>query len=40
MFKALKRIEADVDPSQVRDDILDFIRKSELVIAGHKFVGA
>lgn len=40
VFNALKRIETDVDPSQVRDDILDFIRKSELVIAGHKFVGA
>lgn len=39
VFNALKRIEADVDPSEVRDDILNFVRESKLVIAGHRFKG-
>lgn len=40
VFNALKRIEADVDQSVWRDDILDFVRASKLVIAGHRFKGA
>ncbi len=36
VFNALKRIEADIDPSPERDEILDFIRDSNLRIAAHR----
>lgn len=37
VFNALKRIEADIDPSDVRDEILNFVRENNLRIAGDTF---
>lgn len=35
VFNALKRIEADIDESPVREEIINFIRDNNLKIAGH-----
>ncbi|MDE6369829.1 MAG: acyl-ACP--UDP-N-acetylglucosamine O-acyltransferase [Muribaculaceae bacterium] len=37
VFNALKRIEADIEPGAVRDEILDFIRDNNLKIVADKF---
>lgn len=37
VFNALKRIEADIDPSDVRDEILNFVRENNLRVAGDTF---
>ena len=37
LFNALKRIETDIDKSDVRDEILDFIRSNGMKIAGDRF---
>ena len=34
VYNALKRIEADIDPSELRDDILNFIRDNNMRIVG------
>ena len=34
VFKAIKRIEADIEPSPIRDSILGFIRESRLKLVG------
>lgn len=34
VYNALKRIEADIDPSELRDDILSFIRDNNMRIVG------
>ncbi|MDE6136238.1 MAG: acyl-ACP--UDP-N-acetylglucosamine O-acyltransferase [Muribaculaceae bacterium] len=34
VYNALKRIEADIDPSELRDDILNFIRENNMRIVG------
>lgn len=34
VYNALKRIEADIDPSELRDDILGFIRENNMRIVG------
>lgn len=39
LFNALKRIEADIDQSEVRDEILSFVRRNDLKIAGDRFDG-
>lgn len=36
VFNALKRIETDIDPSPERDEIIEFIRNSDLRIAAHR----
>lgn len=36
IFNALKRIEADLDDTPIRQDILGFVRDSNLVLAGKK----
>lgn len=36
VFNAMKRIEADVEPSEIRDNILTFIREHNLKIVGVK----
>ena len=36
LFNALRRIEADIDPSEERDEILSFIRDNNLRIVGNK----
>lgn len=36
VFNAMKRIEADVEPSEIRDNILNFIREHNLKIVGVK----
>lgn len=38
VFNALKRIEADLEPSPVRDEILRFIRDNKLKIVADKFI--
>ena len=37
VYNALKRIEADIDPGEVRDDILTFVRDNNLRIVGDTF---
>lgn len=37
VFNALKRIEADIEPGDVRNEILDFIRDNNLKIVADKF---
>ncbi|MDE5553699.1 MAG: acyl-ACP--UDP-N-acetylglucosamine O-acyltransferase [Muribaculaceae bacterium] len=37
VFNALKRIEADIEPGAVRDEILEFIRNNNLKIVADKF---
>lgn len=37
VFNALKRIEADIEPSNQRDEILSFVRDHNLQLAGHHF---
>lgn len=37
VFNALKRIEADIEPGVVRDEILEFIRNNNLKIVADKF---
>ena len=37
VFNALKRIEADIEPSDVRDEIVNFIRDNNLRIAADRF---
>ncbi|MDE6121238.1 MAG: acyl-ACP--UDP-N-acetylglucosamine O-acyltransferase [Muribaculaceae bacterium] len=37
VYSALKRIEADIDQSEARDEILAFIRESDLKVAGNYF---
>ncbi|MDE6161376.1 MAG: acyl-ACP--UDP-N-acetylglucosamine O-acyltransferase [Muribaculaceae bacterium] len=37
VYNALKRIEADIDPGEVRDDILSFVRDNNLRIVGDTF---
>lgn len=37
LFNALKRIEADIEPSTVRDEILKFVRDNNMKIAGDRF---
>lgn len=37
VFNALKRIETDIEPSTVRDEILSFIRDNNLKIVADKF---
>lgn len=39
-FNAMKRIEADIAPGRVRDSILDFIRASNLSLAGVPYFDA
>ncbi|MDE6198094.1 MAG: acyl-ACP--UDP-N-acetylglucosamine O-acyltransferase, partial [Muribaculaceae bacterium] len=36
VFNALRRIEADIDQSEVRDEIMDFVRSHDLKLAGHR----
>lgn len=38
VFNALKRIETDIEPSPVRDEILNFIRENNLKIVADKFM--
>ena len=38
VFNALKRIETDLEPSPVRDAILDFVRSNKLKIVADKFI--
>ncbi|MDE5567575.1 MAG: acyl-ACP--UDP-N-acetylglucosamine O-acyltransferase [Muribaculaceae bacterium] len=37
VFNALKRIEADIEPCPVRDEIINFIRENNLKIVADKF---
>ena len=37
-FNALKRIEADIDPTPVRDEILKFVRDNKMKLAGNQFL--
>ena len=37
VFNAIQRIEADIDDSPVRKEILDFVRGHDLKLAGHRF---
>jgi len=37
LFNALARIEADIEPSPVRDEILDFVRRNNSRIVANKF---
>ena len=37
IFNALKRIEADIDESPVRDEILRFVRDNNMQLAGDRF---
>ena len=37
VFNALKRIEADIEPCAVRDEILNFIRENNMKIVADKF---
>lgn len=37
MFHALQRIEDDIEPSAVRDQILNFVRQNDLKLAGYRF---
>ncbi len=37
VFNALKRIEADIDPNPIRNEILDFIRENNMKIVADKF---
>lgn len=37
VFNALKRIEADIEPCHVRDEIINFIRENNLKIVADKF---
>lgn len=37
VFNALQRIETDVEPSQVRDEIVNFVRSCDLRLAGRNF---
>lgn len=37
VFNALKRIEADIEPCAIRDEILNFIRENNLKIVADKF---
>jgi len=37
VYNALRRIEADIDPSPLRDDIVNFIRENNLRIVGDTF---
>lgn len=37
VFNALKRIEADIEPSELRDNILRFIRENNMRIVGDTF---
>lgn len=37
VYNALKRIEADIDPSEVREEILSFIRENNMRIVGDTF---
>lgn len=36
VFNALRRIEADIDRSDVRDEIMDFVRNHDMKLAGHR----
>lgn len=37
LYNALKRIETDIEPCVVRDEILSFIRNNNMTIAGDRF---
>lgn len=37
LFNALKRIEADIESSPVRDAILTFVRQNDMKLVGHRF---
>ena len=37
VYNALKRIEADIEPGEVRDDILRFVRANDMRIVGDTF---
>jgi len=37
VFNALKRIETDIDPSPVREEILAFVRENNMKLAGDRF---
>lgn len=37
VYNALKRIEADIDPSEVREEILSFVRQNNMRIVGDTF---
>lgn len=37
VFNAIKRIEADIEPSPIRDEIINFIRDNNLKIVADKF---
>ena len=37
VFNALKRIETDIDPSPVREEILTFVRENNMKLAGDRF---
>ncbi len=37
VFNALRRIEADIDDSPVRAEIISFVRDHDLKLAGHRF---
>lgn len=39
LFNALRRIEDDIEPSEVREEILGFVRENNLQLAGDRFVG-
>ena len=36
LFNALRRIEADIEPSAVRDEILNFVRSNDFQIVGER----
>lgn len=36
VFNAMQRIEADIEPSRVRDEIINFIRQCDMRILGHQ----
>ncbi|MDE7427434.1 MAG: acyl-ACP--UDP-N-acetylglucosamine O-acyltransferase [Muribaculaceae bacterium] len=38
LFNALKRIEVDIEPSKVRDNILNFIRDNKMKIVADRFM--
>ena len=37
-FNALKRIETDIEPTPVRDEILKFVRDNRMKLAGNQFI--
>ncbi|MDE6468331.1 MAG: acyl-ACP--UDP-N-acetylglucosamine O-acyltransferase [Muribaculaceae bacterium] len=39
LFNALRRIEDDIEPSEVREEILGFVRENNLQLAGDRFIG-